>query len=63
LRFWNNDGFVKGSSAALRFNFVVAAPKGPHFSIFARLAAGAFYEGIVPLVFARSSIMMLHSLI
>jgi hypothetical protein len=40
------DGFVKSPSAALRFNFVVAAPKGPHSSVFARLAFGAFYETI-----------------
>jgi len=40
------DGFVKSPSAALRFNFVVAAPKGPHCSVFARLASGAFYETI-----------------
>jgi hypothetical protein len=28
----------------LRFNFVIAAPKGPHSSGFARLASGASYE-------------------
>jgi hypothetical protein len=43
----NLDGFVKSPSAALRCNFVVVAPKGPHSSIFARLASGAFYETIV----------------
>jgi len=43
------DGFVKSPSAALHFNFVAAAPKGPHSSVFARLASGAFYETIVPL--------------
>jgi hypothetical protein len=32
----------------LRCNFVVAAPKGPHSSVFARLASGAFYEIIGP---------------
>jgi hypothetical protein len=42
----NFDGFVKSPSAALRFKFVVAAPKGPHSSVFARLASGAFYETI-----------------
>jgi len=45
------DGFVKSPSAALRGNFVVAAPKGPHSSVFARLASGTFYEAIVPLTF------------
>ncbi|RPJ40200.1 MAG: sugar ABC transporter permease, partial [Deltaproteobacteria bacterium] len=40
------DGLVKSPSAALRFNFVVAAPKGPHSSVFVRLASGAFYETI-----------------
>jgi len=45
------DGFVKSPSAALRGDFVVAAPKGPHSSGFARLASGAFYEAIVPLTF------------
>jgi hypothetical protein len=42
----NFDGFAKSPSAALRFNFVVAAPKGPHSSVFARLASGSFYEAI-----------------
>ena len=42
-----NDGFVKSPSAALRFNFVVAAPEGPHPSVFVRLASGASYETIV----------------
>ena len=45
------DGFVKSPSAALRFNFVVAAPKGPHTSVFARLASGALYEAIAPVTF------------
>jgi hypothetical protein len=40
------DGFVKSPSAALRCNFVVAAPEGPHSSVFARLASGAFYKAI-----------------
>ena len=42
------DGFVKSPSAALRFTFVAAAyyPSTPHFSGFARLASGAFYETI-----------------
>jgi hypothetical protein len=35
----------------LRCNFVVAAPKGPHSSVFARLASGAFYKAIVPRTF------------
>jgi hypothetical protein len=44
------DGFVKSPSAALRFNFVVAAHlvSALHSSVFARLASGAFYESIVP---------------
>jgi len=43
------DGFVKSPSAALRFNFVVAAhlESALHSSVFARLASGAFYETIV----------------
>jgi hypothetical protein len=43
------DGFVKSPSAALRFNFVVAAyPLSTlHSSVLARLASGAFYETIV----------------
>jgi hypothetical protein len=43
------DGLVKSPSAALRFNFVVAAHpvSAPHSSVFARLASGAFYETIV----------------
>jgi hypothetical protein len=40
------DGFVKSPAVALRCNFVVAAPKGPHSSVFARLASGAFYKAI-----------------
>jgi hypothetical protein len=42
------DGFVKSPSAALRFNFVVAAHlvSALHSSVFARLASGAFYETI-----------------
>jgi len=49
----NVDGFVKNPSAALRFNFVVAAHPGSalHSSVFARLASGAFYETIVPVTF------------
>ena len=40
----------------MRCNFVAAAPKkGPHSSVFARLASGAFYETIVQLTFASSS--------
>jgi hypothetical protein len=42
-----DDGFVKSPPAALRCNFVVAAPKGSHSSVFARLASGAFYKTIV----------------
>jgi hypothetical protein len=34
---FNFDDFVKSPAAALRFNFVVAATKGPHSSVFARL--------------------------
>jgi len=45
------DGLVKSPSAALRFNFVIAAPKGPHSSVFARLASGAFYKTIVLMTF------------
>ncbi|MBP1715720.1 MAG: hypothetical protein H6Q42_3923 [Deltaproteobacteria bacterium] len=49
------DGFVKSPSAPLRaelrFNLVVAAPKGPHSSVFARLASGAFYEPPVLVTF------------
>jgi len=40
------DGLVKSPSAALRCNFVAAAPKGPPSSVFASLASGAFYETI-----------------
>jgi hypothetical protein len=46
-----NDGFVKSPSAALRCDFVVTAPKGPHSLVFARLASGAFYETIVSVAF------------
>jgi len=44
------DGLVKSPSAALRFNFVVAAHlvSALHSSVFARLASGSFYETIVP---------------
>jgi hypothetical protein len=49
----NFDGFVKSPSAALHFNFVVAAPKGPPSSVFVRLASGAFYETIVQVDFLR----------
>jgi len=43
------DGFVKSPSAALRFNFVVAAHlvSALHSSVLARLASGAFYETIL----------------
>jgi hypothetical protein len=49
----NLDGRVKSPSAALRFNFVVAAHlvSALHSSVFARLASGAFYETIVPATF------------
>jgi hypothetical protein len=42
------DGFGKSSSAALRFNPVVAAHHVSALpsSVFARLASGAFYEAI-----------------
>ncbi len=47
------DGLVKSPSAALRFNFVVAAYvyRTLHSSVFARLAFGAFYETIVLVTF------------
>jgi hypothetical protein len=47
------DGFVKSPSAALPFNFVVAAHlvSALHSSVFVRLAAGAFYETIVATTF------------
>ncbi|MCX5910713.1 MAG: hypothetical protein NTV04_02170 [Deltaproteobacteria bacterium] len=47
------DGFAKSPSAALRFNFVVAAHliSALHSSVFARLASGAFYAAIVLLTF------------
>jgi len=47
------DGLVKSPSAALRFNFVVAAHRvsALHSSVFARLASGAFYETIALLIF------------
>jgi hypothetical protein len=41
------DGFVKGPSAALRFNPVVAAPEGPHSSVLERLASGTLYKAVV----------------
>jgi hypothetical protein len=46
-------GLVKSPSAALRFNFVVAAHlvSAPHSSVFARLASGAFYETIALVTF------------
>jgi hypothetical protein len=49
----NIDGFVKSPSAALRFNFVVAAHliSALHSSIFARLTSGAFCETIVLVTF------------
>jgi len=48
-KLYNRDGFVKNPSAALRFNFVVAAHhvSALHSSAFARLASGAFYKAIV----------------
>jgi hypothetical protein len=47
------DGLVKSPSAALRFNFVVAAHlvSALHSSVFARLASGAFYETILRVTF------------
>jgi hypothetical protein len=50
------DGFVKSPSAALRGNSFSAvpeglAPQGPHSSVFARLASGAFYETISSAIF------------
>jgi hypothetical protein len=58
------DGFVKSPSvplgAGLRGNLVVAAPKGPHSSVFARLASEAFYETIVPVNFYRVIILNAH---
>jgi len=52
----NFDGFVKSPSAALRFNFVVAAHlvRALPSSVFARLAAGAFYKAIIPRTFYES---------
>jgi hypothetical protein len=49
----NFDGFVKSPSAALHFNFFVAAHlvSALHSSVFVRLASGAFYETIVPVTF------------
>ena len=49
----NVDGLLKSPSAALRFNFVVAANpvSALHSSVFARLASGAFYETIVWMTF------------
>jgi hypothetical protein len=49
------DGFVKSPSAALRFNFVVAAHfvSALHSSVFTRLASGAFYETIVLVTFCE----------
>jgi hypothetical protein len=47
------DGLVKSPSAALRFNFVVAAHlvSALHSSVFARLASESFYETIIPVTF------------
>jgi hypothetical protein len=47
------DGFVKSPSAALRFNFAVAAHLGSALpsSVFARLASGAFCKTIVLVTF------------
>jgi len=47
------DGLVKSPSAALHFNFVVAAHlvSALHSSVFVRLASGAFYETIFPVTF------------
>jgi len=49
----NIDRFVKSPSAALRFNFVVAAHlvSALHSSVFARLASGAFYDTLVLMAF------------
>jgi hypothetical protein len=51
----NRDGLVKSPSAALRFNFVVAAHlvSALHSSVFARLASGAFYKTIVLVTFSE----------
>ena len=38
----------------MRGKFVVAAPKGPHSSVFARLASEAFYGTIVPLTLYKA---------
>jgi len=41
-----NGGFVRSPSAVLHFNFIVAAPKGLHSSVLARLfppAAGELF--------------------
>jgi hypothetical protein len=47
--FANSDGLVKSPSAALHLRSLKGeAPQGPHSSVFARLASGAFYETIVP---------------
>jgi hypothetical protein len=50
-----DDGFVKNSSAALRFTFVVAAylVGTPLSSGFARLASEAFYFAIPIMTFFR----------
>jgi len=45
------DSLGKSRYAALRCNFVVAAPKGPHSLVFSCLASGAFYEIIGHLTF------------
>jgi hypothetical protein len=53
------DGLVKIPSAALRFNFVVAACVSTlHPSVFARLASGAIYETIDLVTFYK--IIMIH---
>jgi len=43
------DGLIKSPSAALRFNFVVAAHLviALHSAFFARLASGAIYETMI----------------
>ena len=52
-KLWKLDGFVKSPSAALHFNFVVAAHlvSALHSSVFVRLASGSFYETIVLVIF------------
>jgi len=48
------DDFVKSPSAALQLFYAAPegrGPQGPHSSVFARLASGAFYEVILSLTF------------